>query len=185
MVTFRRWDKTNVASPSQQYFLCANHPCPLFQERLKATEHRPEMEDKADKRTTEPKPRPSPISSTSPLPVMHPHKRRPPSRSPTPSTSSLTPLPSVPSPVTALKSEDGGHRALSHPPTPLAHPASPRSASPPPSSPRQPKQEAEEGAAGQREQRDAQKPPSGPFQGLYSGEWRESSTILLFGLVGS
>lgn len=111
----------------------------------------------------------------------HPHKRRPPSRSPTPSTSSLTPLPPVPSPVTALKSEDSGQRALSHPPTPLPHPASPRSASPPPSSPRQPKQEAaEEGDVGQREQRGGQKPAPGPFQGLYSGECGESSNYFFF-----
>lgn len=106
---------------------------------------------------------------------MHPHKRRPPSRSPTPSTSSLTPLPPVPSTVTALKSEDSGTRALPHSPTPLPHPASPRSASPPPSSPRQPKQEAaEEGDVGQREQRGAQKPAAGPFQGMYSGECGEN-----------
>ncbi|CAF96432.1 unnamed protein product [Tetraodon nigroviridis] len=138
-------------------------------ERLKVTEHRPETEDKADKRNTDPKPHLSSVASTSPLPVMHPHKRRPPSHSPTPSTSSLNPLPPVPSTVTALKSEDSGTRALPHPPTPLAHPASPRSASPPPSSPRQPKQEAaEEGEVGQREQSGARKPASGPFQGMYS-----------------
>uniref|UniRef100_H3CNG8 Trinucleotide repeat containing 18 n=1 Tax=Tetraodon nigroviridis TaxID=99883 RepID=H3CNG8_TETNG len=141
-----------------------------FVERLKVTEHRPETEDKADKRNTDPKPHLSSVASTSPLPVMHPHKRRPPSHSPTPSTSSLNPLPPVPSTVTALKSEDSGTRALPHPPTPLAHPASPRSASPPPSSPRQPKQEAaEEGEVGQREQSGARKPASGPFQGMYSG----------------
>lgn len=146
------------------------------QERFKVTEHRPETEDKADKRNTDPKSHLSSIS-TSPLPVMHPHKRRPPSRSPTPSTSSLAPLPN-PSTVTALKSEDSGTRALPHPPTPLAHPASPRSASPPPSSPRQPKQEAaEEGDVGQREQRGAQKPASGPFQGMYSGECGENDKM--------
>lgn len=146
----------------------------LVQERLKVTEHRPETEDKADKRNTDPKSHLSSMSSTSPLLVMHPHKRRPPSHSPTPSTSSLAPLPN-PSTVTALKSEDSGTRALPHPPTPLAHPASPRSASPPPSSPRQPKQEAaEEGDMGQREQRGAQKPASGPFQGMYSGEGGEN-----------
>lgn len=143
----------------------------LFQERLKASEHRPEMEDKADKRAADPKPRPSSISSPSPLPVLHPHKPPPPSRSPTPSNSSLTPLPPLPSPVTTLKSEDSGQRVLSHPPTPLPHPNSPRSASPPPSSPRRPKQEAaEEGEVARREQRGAQKPASAPFQSMYSGE---------------
>lgn len=150
----------------------------MFQERLKVTEHRPETEDKADKRNTDPKPHLSSVASTSPLPVMHPHKRRPPSHSPTPSTSSLNPLPPVPSTVTALKSEDSGTRALPHPPTPLAHPASPRSASPPPSSPRQPKQEAaEEGEVGQREQSGARKPASGPFQGMYSGECGENGKV--------
>lgn len=143
----------------------------VFQERLKASEHRPEIEDKADKRNADPKPRPSSISSPSPSPVLHPRKPPPPSRSPTPSTSSLTPLPPLPSPVTTLKSEDGGQRVLSHPPTPLPHPPSPRSASPPPSSPRRPKQEAaEEGEVGRREQRDGQKPASAAFQGIYSGE---------------
>lgn len=146
--------------------------CPaVFQERLKASEHRSEMEDKADKRNTDPKPRPSSISSSSPSPVLHPRKPLPPSHSPTPSTSSLTPLPPLPSPVTTLKSEEGGQRVLAHPPMPLPHPPSPRSASPPPSSPRQPKQEvAEEGEVGRREQREGQKPASAPFQAIYSGE---------------
>lgn len=139
-------------------------------ERLKASEHRPDLEEKADKRNAEPKPRPSSVSSPSPSPVLHPRKPPPPSRSPTPSTSSLTPLPPLRSPVTTLKSEEGGQRALSHPPTPLPHPPSPRSASPPPSSPRRPKQEAaDEGeVVGRREQRMGQKPASGPFQGIYS-----------------
>lgn len=142
-----------------------------FQERLKASEHRPEMDEKTDKRNADPKPRPPSIASPSPLPVLHPHKPQPPSRSPTPSTSSLTPLPPLPSPVTTLKSEDSGQRALSHPPTPLPHPTSPRSASPPPSSPRRPKQEAaNEGEVGRREQRGEQK--STPFQSMYSGESR-------------
>lgn len=137
-------------------------------ERLKASEHRPEMEDKADKRNTDSKPRPSSISSPSPSPVLHPRKPPPSSRSPTPSTSSLTPLPRLPSPVTTLKSEEGGQRVLS-PPKPLPHPPSPRSASPPPSSPRRPKQEmSEEGEVGQREQREGQKPTSAPFQSIYS-----------------
>uniref|UniRef100_A0A3Q4GAE1 Trinucleotide repeat containing 18 n=1 Tax=Neolamprologus brichardi TaxID=32507 RepID=A0A3Q4GAE1_NEOBR len=130
----------------------------------KASEHRPEIEDKADKRNTDSKPRPSSISSPSPSPVLHPRKPPPSSRSPTPSTSSLTPLPRLPSPVTTLKSEEGGQRVLS-PPKPLPHPPSPRSASPPPSSPRRPKQEmSEEGEVGQREQREGQKPTSAPFQ---------------------
>lgn len=144
----------------------------VFQERLKASEHRPEMEDKADKRNTDPKPCPSSISSSSPLPVLHTHKPPRPSRSPTPSTSSLTPLRPLSSPVTTLKSEDRVQRVLSHPPTLLPHPTSPRSASPPPSSPRRPKQEAsEEGDVGEQERRGAQKPTSAPFDGLYSGEF--------------
>lgn len=143
----------------------------MFQERLKASEHRPELDDKADKRNADPKPRPSSISSPSPSPVLHPRKLPPPSRSPTPSTSSLTPLPPLPSPVTTLKSEEGGQRALAHPPKPLPHPPSPRSASPPPSSPRRPKQEAtEEGEVGRREPTEGQKTASAPFQGIYSGE---------------
>ncbi|XP_031734102.1 trinucleotide repeat-containing gene 18 protein [Anarrhichthys ocellatus] len=121
------------------------------------------MEDKADKRSADPKPRRSSLSSPSPSPILHP--RKPPllSRSPTPSTSSLAPLPLLPSPVTALKSEEGGQRVLSHPPMPLPHPPSPLSASPPPSSPRRPKLEV-----GRREQREGQKPASAPFRGVYS-----------------
>lgn len=146
-------------------------PLPVFQERLKASEHRPEMEEKADKRNADPKLRPTSVSSPSPSPVLHPRKPPPHSRSPTPSTSSLTPLPPLPSPVTTLKSEEGGQRVLSHPPTPLPHPPSPRSASPPPSSPRRPKQEvSEEGEVGRRDQRRGQKPASASFQGIYSGE---------------
>lgn len=137
----------------------------LSQERLKASEHRPEIEDKVDKRNADLKTRPSSISSPSPSPVLHPRKPRPPSRSPTPSTSSLTPLPPTPSPVTTLKSE-GGHRVLSHAPKLLPHPTSPRSASPPPSSPRRPKQE--DGEAGVREQR--KKSTSTPFEDIYSGK---------------
>lgn len=138
------------------------------------------MEDKADKRNSDPKPRPSSISSPSPSPVLHPRKPPPPSRSPTPSTSSLAPLPPLPSPVTTLKSEEGGQRVLSHPPSPLPHPPSPRSASPPPSSPRRPKQEAaEEGEVRRREQKDAQKPNSAAFQGIYSGEFRHDAASLL------
>lgn len=138
-------------------------------ERLKASEHRPDVEDKPDKRNTAPKPHPSSIPSSSSSPTLHPRKPPPPSRSPTPSTSSLTPLPPLPSPVTTLKSEEVGQRAHSHPPTPLPHPASPRSASPPPSSPRRPKREAaEDGEVGRREQREAQKPPPAPYQGIYT-----------------
>jgi len=139
-------------------------PPPLSQERLKAGEHRPEMDDKADKRTADPKPRPSSLSSPSPSPIPHHHRKPPPlSRSPTPSTSSLGPLPS---PVAALKSEEGGQqRASSHPPAPPPHPPSPRSASPPSFSPRRPKLEA-----GRREQREGQKATSATFQGSYSGE---------------
>ncbi|KAL6103290.1 tnrc18 [Pungitius sinensis] len=125
-------------------------------ERLKASEHRPEMEDKVDKRHTEPKPRPSSVSSPSPSPVLHPRKPPVLSRSPTPSTSSFGPLPLFASPVTALKREDDGQRVSSHPPPP-------RSASPIACSPRRPKLEV-----GRREQREGQKADSAPFQGIYS-----------------
>ncbi|KAK5856620.1 hypothetical protein PBY51_008203 [Eleginops maclovinus] len=135
-------------------------------ERFKASEHRPEMEDKADKRHGDHKHRRCSISSPSPSPILHPRKPPPHSRSPTPSTSSVTPLPPLPSPVTALKSEEGGQRVLSHPPMPLPHTPSPRSASPPPSSPRRPK--LEEGELGRRAQREGQKPGSASFQGIYS-----------------
>lgn len=143
----------------------------VLQERLKASEHRSEMEDKADKRNTEPKPRPSSISSPSPSPVLHPRKPPPHSRSPTPSTSSRTLLPPLPSAVTTLKSEEGGQRVLVPSPVPLPHPPSPRSASPPPLSPRQPKQETaeEEEEMGRREQRERRKLGSTPFQGIFSG----------------
>lgn len=152
----------------------------VFQERLKASEHRSETEDKADKRSVGPKPDSSSISSPSSLSVLHPHKPPLFSRSPTPSTSSLTPLPPVPSPVSTLKLEDSGQRALSHPPTPLAHPASPRSASPPPSSPQPPKQElAEEAEVRMREQRGAQKPNLAPFEIMYSGKSGRSYDILV------
>lgn len=139
------------------------------------------MEDKTDKRNqSDPKARPSSLSSPSSSPVLHPRKPPPPSRSPTPSTSSLTPLPPLSSPVTTLKSEQGGQRVSSHPPKLFPHPPSPCSASPPPSSPRQPKQEvAEEGEVGRREQRERQKPVSAPFQGVYSGE----SSLLKVSLV--
>lgn len=136
----------------------------VFQERLKASEHRPEMEDKAEKRHAEPKPRPSSVSSPSRSPVLHPRKPPVLSRSPTPSTSSFGPLPLFASPVTGLKREDDGQRVSSHPPLPQQ--PHPRSASPPTCSPRRPKLEV-----GRREQREGQKPDSAPFQGIYAGEF--------------
>lgn len=144
----------------------------VFQERLKASEHRADLEDKAEKRNADPKPCPSSLSSHSPSPVLHPCKPPLPSRSSTPSSSSITPLLSLPTPVTTLKSEEGGQKALSHSQiTPLPHPPSPRSASPPPSSPRRPKQEVtDEGEEPRREEKGRLKPASGSFQGLYSGE---------------
>lgn len=148
------------------FLLVRNISSALFQERLKAGEHRPDIDDKVDKRSADPKTRASSISSPSPSPVLHPRKPLRPSPSPTPSTSSLTPLPPTPSPVATLKSEEGGHRVLPHAPKLL--PASPPSASPPPSSPRRPKQE--EGEEGAREQR--KKSAAAPFQGIYSGELR-------------
>lgn len=137
-------------------------------ERLKASEHRPEAEDKADKRSADPKPSPSSVSPASSVQALHPHKAPPPPRLPTPSDPSLSPPPALPSPVTALKSEGGrGPRGRQTPPP---HPASPRSASPPPSSPRRPKQEEDEGEEREerREQRRGRKPATLPFQGIYS-----------------
>lgn len=148
-------------------FSVKNIASAALQERLKASE-RQGQEDKADKRNTDPKTRPSSVPSSSPSPVLHPRsKPAPPSRSPTPSTSSITPLPRICSPAATLKSEEGGHRALSHAPKSLLHPNSPRSASPPPSSPRQPKRELVE--VGQREQRELPKSASAAFPGIYAG----------------
>ncbi|XP_037544799.1 trinucleotide repeat-containing gene 18 protein [Nematolebias whitei] len=158
----------------QELFMIQQHTAQVLEfqrnaqmvERFKASEHRPEIEDKADKRNTDPKTRTSSISSPLPSPVLHPRKHPPPSRSPTPSTSSLTPLPPIPSSLPHLKLEEGKQRGLSHLPKPLIHPSSPRSASPPPSSPRRPKQEvAEDGEEGWRE---GQKPAPPPFQGIYA-----------------
>lgn len=142
------------------------------QERLKASEHRPDAEDKADKRNADPKPSPSSVSPPSSMQALHPHKAPPPPLVPIPSDSSLSPLPpSLPSPVTALKSEDGLRQRRRH--TPPPHPASLRSASPPPSSPQRPKQEEDEGEEGgpRREQKGARKPATLPFQGMYRGEF--------------
>uniref|UniRef100_A0A1A8VAS8 Trinucleotide repeat containing 18 n=1 Tax=Nothobranchius furzeri TaxID=105023 RepID=A0A1A8VAS8_NOTFU len=153
----------------QELFMIQQHTAQVLElqrnaqlvERLKASEHRPEIEDKADKRNADTKTRPSSISS--PSPVLHPRKPPPPSRSPTLSTSSLALLPPVSSPVTALKSE-GGQRGLSRSPKPLSlHPPSPRSASPPP---RRPKQEVAEDEEVVR--REEQKPAPAPFPGIFS-----------------
>eukprot|EP00063_Salmo_salar_P066262 XP_014041097.1 PREDICTED: trinucleotide repeat-containing gene 18 protein-like [Salmo salar] len=132
-------------------------------ERLKASEQRAELEEKTNKRSSEPKPRPSPRPT--PSPSLHCHKT--PLRSPPPSTSSLTPLSS---PRLSLQHQEV-QRERSHPSSPLPRPPAPHSASPlRPSSPLRPKQEGEEEEEeeGGRERGEKQTPA--PFHRLYTGE---------------
>ncbi|CAB1350380.1 unnamed protein product, partial [Coregonus sp. 'balchen'] len=121
-------------------------------ERLKASEQRAALEDKTDKRSSEPKPRPSPRPT--PSPSLHSHKT--PLRSPPPSASSVTPLPS---PRPALKHQEV-RREGSHPSSPLPRTAAPRSASP-----LRPKQDADEGEEGGRER--GEKQITAPFHRIY------------------
>nr|XP_046189357.1 trinucleotide repeat-containing gene 18 protein-like [Oncorhynchus gorbuscha] len=118
-------------------------------ERLKASEQRAELEEKTNKRCSEPKPRPSPRPTASPS--LHCHKT--PLRSPPPSTSSLTPLSS---PRPTLQHPEV-QRERSHPSSPLPRPPAPHSASP-----LRPKQDTDEGEEeGEREGRN-RPPPLSP-----------------------
>lgn len=134
------------------------------------------MEEKLDKRGAE-----GTKSSLSGIPTPALHSRKPPPRSPTPSTSyskALTPLPVplLPSPVTALKSEAKVEKSLpqqpySHPSSPVPHSVSPASASPPPTSPVQTKEESVE--VPEKEPLSLQKQPSAPFPSMYRGKWED------------
>lgn len=154
------------------YPLISKYPfvCVLvLQERLK--EQRTDLEDKADKRSSE-----GTKSSLSyiPAPVLHPRKA--PAASPTPSTSyrkavtpvAVTPLPSS---VTALKAEERTklertlpQQSYSHPSNPASRQLSPVSASPPPSHIR-PKQESV--VVSDKDETDLQKPAH--FPSVYPG----------------
>ncbi|XP_076865290.1 trinucleotide repeat-containing gene 18 protein isoform X2 [Brachyhypopomus gauderio] len=138
-----------------------------FVERLK--EQRADLEDKANRRGGE-----GPKSSLSGIPTSVLHGRKPPIRSPTPSTSyrkALTPLPvtPLPSPVATLKSEERPKEgalpqlSCSHPSSPAPHLVSP--ASPPPPSPIRPKRESVE--VPEKDELDLQKPASTSFPALY------------------
>nr|XP_046189359.1 proline-rich receptor-like protein kinase PERK14 [Oncorhynchus gorbuscha] len=122
-------------------------------ERLKASEQRAELEEKTNKRCSEPKPRPSPRPTASPS--LHCHKT--PLRSPPPSTSSLTPLSS---PRPTLQHPEV-QRERSHPSSPLPRPPAPHSASP-----LRPKQDADEGEeeGGER----GEKQTTAPYHRIYT-----------------
>ncbi|KAJ3600596.1 hypothetical protein NHX12_031576 [Muraenolepis orangiensis] len=85
-------------------------------ERLKAGQHRPEMEDKVEKRSSESKTRPPSVASPSPSPVPHlPRaKARPPSRSPPAVPPPLPTRGHLSSPLAPLKMEDCGIRERRH-----------------------------------------------------------------------
>uniref|UniRef100_A0A8C7KIG6 Trinucleotide repeat containing 18 n=1 Tax=Oncorhynchus kisutch TaxID=8019 RepID=A0A8C7KIG6_ONCKI len=128
-------------------------------ERLKASEQRAELEEKTNKRSSEPKPRPSPRPT--PSPSLHCHKT--PLRSPPPSTSSVTPLSS---PRPTLQHPEV-QRERSHPSSPLPRPPAPHSASPlRPSSSLRPKQDADEGEeeGGER----GEKQTTSPYHRIYT-----------------
>lgn len=146
----------------------------LVQERLK--EQRADMEDKAEKRVGE-----GAKASLSSVPASVLHSRKPPPRSPTPSTShkkAVTPLAVTPlaSPVTSLKSEDRPkvestlpQQSYSHPSTPAPQPLSPASALSPPPSPIHPKQESVE--VSDKEELDVHKQVSASFPSIYPGTY--------------
>ncbi|XP_051569961.1 trinucleotide repeat-containing gene 18 protein-like isoform X2 [Myxocyprinus asiaticus] len=141
-------------------------------ERLNASHPRADLEDKPDKRGTE-----GTKASLSGIPAPSLHSRKPPLRSPTPSTSYskvLTPLPvtPLPSPVTALKSEERrkvekslSQQTYSHQLSPAPHPVSSASASPHPTSPIRPKEETVE--VPEKESLSLQKQASSPFPSMY------------------
>ncbi|XP_051571991.1 trinucleotide repeat-containing gene 18 protein-like isoform X6 [Myxocyprinus asiaticus] len=141
-------------------------------ERLNASQTRAHLEEKPDKRGTE-----GTKASLSGIPAPSVHSRKPPLRSPTPSTSyskALTPQPvqPLPSPVTALKSEERpkvekslSQQPYSHSPSPAPHPVSPAPSLPPPTSPIRPKEETVE--VPDKESLSLQKQASAPFPSMY------------------
>lgn len=156
----------------------------LTQERLNASQPRTDLEEKPDKRATD-----GSKASLSVIPAPPLHPRKPPPRSPTPSTSyskALTPLPvaPLPSPIAAMKSEDRPkvektlpQQPYSHPPSPVPHPvrlasATPpvclASATPPTASPIRPKEESVE--VPEKESLRSHKQPSAPFPSMYPGK---------------
>lgn len=150
----------------------------LLQERLNASQPRSDLDEKPDKRGAEVH-----KSSLSCVPTTTLHSRKPLPRSPTPSTSyskALTPLPvpPLPSPVTALKSEERPkvekslpQQPYSHPSSPVPHSVSPASASPSPTSPIRTKEESVE--VSEKESLSLQKQPSTPFPSIYRGKWED------------
>ncbi|KAG5854512.1 hypothetical protein ANANG_G00038610 [Anguilla anguilla] len=141
-------------------------------ERLKVNEQRAELEDKPAKRSSE-----SAKQGLLAPPPAALHSQKPPSRSPTPSTSyakALTPLPitPLPSPGTTLKleSQQKAESPLPRPSysrssTPPPHTPSPASALPPPPPPIPPKEESIEDM--EKKKLDVQNQAPTPFRGLY------------------
>lgn len=141
-------------------------------ERLNASQPRTDLDEKPDKRAAEVH-----KSSLSCIPTTTLHSRKPPPCSPTPSTSyskALTPLPvpPLPSPVTALKSEERPkvekslpQQPYSHPSSPAPHSISPASASPSPTSSIRTKEESVE--VSEKEPLSLQKQPSTTFPSIY------------------
>ncbi|KAG9349796.1 hypothetical protein JZ751_026149, partial [Albula glossodonta] len=141
-------------------------------ERLKVSEQRAELEEKAAKRSSDGA---KPGFSAASAPALH--SRKPPSRSPTPSTSyakALMPVPvtPLPSPGATLKSEAPQkvqsplpRPSYSRSSSPAAHPLSPTSASPPPPPPLPPKEESVEEMEKKKLDIQSQPPPS--FRALY------------------
>ncbi|KYO30745.1 trinucleotide repeat-containing 18 protein isoform C [Alligator mississippiensis] len=140
-------------------------------ERLKANEHRVDMEEKISKRSLD-NAKSGLSSSTSGL--LH---RKPPILSPSTSTSyskAVSPPPLSPraSPVSVLKAEviqkmeaPPTQPAYSYPATPSSHPSSPPPASPPPAPTIPPKEETPENV--EKKDLELEKEATSPFQALF------------------
>ncbi|KAJ8253792.1 hypothetical protein COCON_G00204040 [Conger conger] len=128
-------------------------------ERLKASEHRAEMEEKAAKRSADGGKH---GVSARPGPALHSRKPAPP-RTPTPTAAyskALTPLPSPPKTEKSLPV-----RSYSHPSTPAPRLPSPASAPPPLAAPIPPKEECVDVC--ENKELDLQNHVSAPLQALY------------------
>lgn len=151
-------------------------PCPVpQQERLKAQEHRTEMEEKVNKRSLETTGKAS-LSAAGP--GLLPRKPTGLATGPTGTHGKAVSPPPSPraSPVTSLKAkviqkvEDVSKPpAYTYPATPSSHPSSPPPASPPPTPGLTRKEEAPENVVEKKDLELEKEAPS-PFQALFTGE---------------